>query len=87
MLSPAGAEVERVFRENLKKNARDGRSLLGVQESLKAQGKQDAARLVQQEFEAAWQQADTTFSRAELLGKPAVSLRTTRAAAPKAARR
>jgi tetratricopeptide (TPR) repeat protein len=88
LMDGQAAEAERVFRESLKKNARDGRSLLGVQESLKAQGKQDAARLVQQEFEAAWQQADTAFSRAELLGMPVVSsVRTTRAAAPRAARR
>jgi tetratricopeptide (TPR) repeat protein len=79
-------EAERVFRANLKKYPRDGRSLLGVRESLKAQGKHDAARLVQQEFQAAWQQADTSFDAGDLLGLPAASLRTTRASAGDPAR-
>jgi Flp pilus assembly protein TadD len=53
------AEAEKVFREDLQKNPRNARSLFGLQESLKAQGKTEAARFVQQEFEAAWKHADT----------------------------
>ncbi len=59
-----------MFRENLKKYPRDGRSLLGLRESLQAQDKSDAARLVQQEFEAAWKRADTALSLADLLPVP-----------------
>jgi tetratricopeptide (TPR) repeat protein len=45
----AGAEV--VFRQDLRMNPRNGRSLFGLAESLKRQGKTEAAKLVQAEFE------------------------------------
>jgi tetratricopeptide (TPR) repeat protein len=52
-------EAERVFRADLLKNPRSGRSLFGLRESLKAQGKASAAAMVQAEFERAWRNADT----------------------------
>jgi tetratricopeptide (TPR) repeat protein len=64
------SEAETVFRENLKKHPRDGRSLLGLWESLKAQGKSDAARFVQQEYTVAWQRADTALRLSDLLCLP-----------------
>jgi tetratricopeptide (TPR) repeat protein len=51
-------EAERVFRADLLKNPRSGRSLFGLKESLKAQGKSSAAAMVQAEFERAWRNAD-----------------------------
>jgi tetratricopeptide (TPR) repeat protein len=57
--SSDSAAAEKVFRADLEKNFRNGRSLYGLMESLKAQGKGDAARSVQREFEAAWKNADT----------------------------
>jgi tetratricopeptide (TPR) repeat protein len=51
--------AEKVFRADLERNARNGRSLFGLMESLKAQGKHDAARSVKIEFESAWKNADT----------------------------
>lgn len=59
MQSGAHAEAEKVFRADLERNARNGRSLFGLMESLKAQGKKEAARFVQREFESAWKHADT----------------------------
>ncbi len=56
----AGAEV--VFRSDLERNKRNGRSLFGLREALKAQNKTYAARLVQREFENAWRHADTKLS-------------------------
>lgn len=53
------SEAERVFRADLVKNPRSGRSLFGLRESLKAQGKASAAAMVQAEFERAWRNADT----------------------------
>jgi hypothetical protein len=50
--------AEAVFRDGLGKHPRSGRCLLGLRESLKAQGKEYAARLVDQEFQAAWKNAD-----------------------------
>jgi tetratricopeptide (TPR) repeat protein len=55
------AEAERVFREDLRRNRRNGRSLFGLSESLKAQGKLYEAQLVRREFESAWKDADTTL--------------------------
>jgi tetratricopeptide (TPR) repeat protein len=53
------SEAERVFRADLLKNPRSGRSLFGLRESLKAQGKASPAAMVQAEFERAWRSADT----------------------------
>jgi tetratricopeptide (TPR) repeat protein len=53
------AAAERVFRADLANNPRSGRSLFGLQESLKGQGKAYAAQLLQQELQAAWKNADT----------------------------
>jgi tetratricopeptide (TPR) repeat protein len=51
-------EAEKVFRADLEKHPRSGRSLFGLSESLKAQGKEPASRMVQREFESAWKNAD-----------------------------
>jgi tetratricopeptide (TPR) repeat protein len=59
--SGRAADAEKVFREDLAKNPRNGRSLFGLMESLKAQNKQSDARWVQQQFEEAWAHADTTL--------------------------
>lgn len=57
--SGAAAEAEAVFRAELRDNPRNGRSLFGLAESLKAQKKDDAAELVRREFEHAWKDSDT----------------------------
>lgn len=53
------AAAEKVFRDDLQKNPRSGRSLFGLLESLKGQNKTAAAQFVQREFETAWKNADT----------------------------
>ncbi len=55
------AQAEDVFREGLRRSPRNGRILFGLMESLKAQGKTEAAQLVQKEFMAAWKNADVTL--------------------------
>jgi hypothetical protein len=60
------AEAERVFRADLERNRRSGRSLFGLIESLKAQKKTDAAAIAQREFETAWKSADTKLGLADL---------------------
>jgi tetratricopeptide (TPR) repeat protein len=59
------AEAEKVFRAELATHARSGRSLFGLRESLKAQKRDYAARLVDQEFQAAWKNADRPELRLE----------------------
>jgi pimeloyl-ACP methyl ester carboxylesterase len=58
LLNGDAAGAEKVFREDLKENPRNARSLFGLVESLKAQGKRDAAALVEAEFKAAWKNAE-----------------------------
>jgi tetratricopeptide (TPR) repeat protein len=53
------AEAEQVFREDLKRSRRNGRSLFGLMESLKAQRKVAESELVSREFARAWKQAAT----------------------------
>jgi tetratricopeptide (TPR) repeat protein len=52
------ADAEAVFRADLKKNPRGGRSLFGLARALEAQGKADEAMLVRQEFGDAWRTAE-----------------------------
>lgn len=65
-LSGDYAEAEKVFRADLAKNPRSGRSLFGLRESLKALGKKYAAQMVQREFESAWKSADTQLKMEDL---------------------
>jgi tetratricopeptide (TPR) repeat protein len=60
------AEAESVFREDLRRNRRNGRSLYGLAESLKARGQEREAELVGREFESAWKKADTRLTITDL---------------------
>jgi hypothetical protein len=60
------AGAEQVFRADLERNKRNGRSLFGLMESLRAQGKNYAASLVKVEFETAWKNADVTLKPEDL---------------------
>jgi tetratricopeptide (TPR) repeat protein len=55
-------EAEATFREGLRRSPRDGRLLFGLMQSLRAQGKTEAAGMVRIEFEEAWKNADVTLS-------------------------
>jgi tetratricopeptide (TPR) repeat protein len=59
-------EAERVFRKDLEDNPGNGRSLFGLAESLKRQGKTEEARAVQAEFEKAWKNADVKLKIEDL---------------------
>lgn len=59
------AEAERVFREDLTRRPRNGRSLFGLLKCLEAQGKQTAAA-VRPEYENAWKEADTQLHLEDL---------------------
>lgn len=60
------AEAEQVFRADLADNPGNGRSLFGLAESLKAQGKRAAAAATRRDFQKAWRQADTPLRLADL---------------------
>jgi tetratricopeptide (TPR) repeat protein len=58
--------AEAVFREALRRSPHNGRVLFGLIESLKAQQKLDAARLVQAELDVAWKGADLKLKLEDL---------------------
>jgi tetratricopeptide (TPR) repeat protein len=60
------AEAEKVFRDDLARNPRSGRSLFGLWQSLLAQNKTADAEWARREFEAAWKEADTQLSVGDL---------------------
>lgn len=60
------ADAERVFREDLDRNPRNPRSLFGLAESLKAQGRSADAAWVESQFDAAWREADTRLRLEDL---------------------
>jgi len=60
--------AEKVFRSELEKHPRNGRALFGLAQSLRKQGKESAAKMVEVEFDRAWQNADTKLTVDSLLG-------------------
>lgn len=60
------AEAEQVFRDDLEKHPRNGRSLFGLLESLKKQSRQTEAAWVEREFNKAWQYSDTKLEVSDL---------------------
>ena len=62
------ATAESVFRAEIERRPRNGRALFGLAESLRKQGKDSSAQMVQQEFERAWQAADTRLTVDGLIG-------------------
>jgi len=60
------AEAETVFREDLKRNSRSGRSLFGLLESLKAQNKTSDVEWVRKQFEIAWKDSTVPLQISDL---------------------
>src|SRR4029077_13483690 len=60
------AEAENVFREDLDRSPRNGRSLFGLRESRKSHGKAEDAEAVDGQFRSAWKNADTQLTLSEL---------------------
>jgi tetratricopeptide (TPR) repeat protein len=60
------AEAESVFREDLKRNPNSARSLFGLAESLKAQGRAANEGTAQKQFEKAWEKSDMKLTLAEM---------------------
>ncbi len=54
LMNGDAAGAEKVFRADLDRNPRNPRSLFGLREALKAQGKDYDAGFVQKQFEASW---------------------------------
>ncbi|MEO9513563.1 MAG: hypothetical protein ABJN84_09985 [Flavobacteriaceae bacterium] len=59
-------EAEQVYREDLNVLRQNGWSLMGLHNSLKAQGKVDEAKIIKAEFDKAWQHSDLAISTSVL---------------------
>jgi hypothetical protein len=64
--SGKAAEAEAVFRKDLEINPRNGRSLFGLMEALKVQGKTVNLEWVKREFAEAWKYAPTSLRISDL---------------------
>jgi tetratricopeptide (TPR) repeat protein len=60
------AQAEAVFRADLERNRRSGRSLFGLMEALAAQNRPHEYHLVQRQFDIAWRHADTRLRPEDL---------------------
>ncbi|WP_281540749.1 tetratricopeptide repeat protein [Maribacter aestuarii] len=54
-------EAEQIYKEDLEVLRQNGWSLMGLHQSLKAQGKMDEAETLKQEFDKAWEHADISI--------------------------
>ncbi len=52
--SGKAAEAEKVFRDDLERNPRNPRSLFGLRQALKAQGRDYDAQFVAKQLDTAW---------------------------------
>jgi len=66
LLNKNPATAEKVFREDLLRNRKNGRSLFGLLQSLKAQKKTKEAAKIQRQFNEAWKNADVVLKVNEL---------------------
>jgi tetratricopeptide (TPR) repeat protein len=66
LLNGNAAEAEKVFREDLERNPRNPRSLFGLSEALRAQGRAYDAQFVERQFQANWKGGETKLKLADL---------------------
>jgi tetratricopeptide (TPR) repeat protein len=59
-------EAEKIFKEDLSKLRQNGWSLMGLFQSLKAQGKVSEAAIIKKEFDKAWEHADVSIKTSVL---------------------
>jgi tetratricopeptide (TPR) repeat protein len=67
LMNGDAAGAEKIFRADLERNPRNPRSLFGLREALKAQGKDYDAGFVQKQFEASWKGGATQLKVDDLV--------------------
>jgi tetratricopeptide (TPR) repeat protein len=67
LMNGDAAGAEKVFRADLDRNPRNPRSLFGLQQALKAQGKNYDAGFVEKQFQAAWKGGATQLKMEDLV--------------------
>jgi tetratricopeptide (TPR) repeat protein len=72
------AEAEAIYWQDLQLNRENGWSLFGLMQSLKAQGKQEEASLVEKRFRKAWSQADVILIASRFMDEARTAMATKR---------
>jgi tetratricopeptide (TPR) repeat protein len=68
------AEAEAIYWQDLSRNRENGWSLFGLMQSLRAQGKEEEAVMVEKRFQKAWIQADVTLTASRFMGEAHTTL-------------
>lgn len=63
------AEAEAIYWQDLRQNRENGWSLFGLMQSLRAQGKEEQAVMIEKRFRKAWNRADVTLTASRFMGK------------------
>jgi len=71
------AEAEAIYWQDLERNRENGWSLFGLMQSLRAQGKEEQAVLVEKRFRKAWSQADVTLIASRFMSGARTAMATT----------
>ncbi len=61
------AEVEAVYWQDLNQNRENGWALFGLMQSLRAQGKEEQAAVIERRFNAAWGRADVRLTASRFM--------------------
>jgi len=67
LMSADNAGAEKVFRDDLERNPRNPRSLFGLEQALRKQGKDYDAGFVRKQFEASWKGGNTALKVEDLV--------------------
>jgi hypothetical protein len=61
------AGAEQVFRDDLERNPRNPRSLFGLEQALKAQGKDYDAGFIEKQFQTSWKGGEGSLKMEDLV--------------------
>jgi tetratricopeptide (TPR) repeat protein len=67
LLNKNATEAEKVFREDLEKNPRNPRSLYGLNQALKAQGRDYDAGFIEKQFQSSWKGPQSSLKVEDLV--------------------
>jgi tetratricopeptide (TPR) repeat protein len=76
------AEAESIYWQDLSRNRENGWSLFGLTQTLRAQGKEEQAVMVEKRFRKAWKRADVTLTASRFMDQAHTTLAATGAEVP-----
>jgi hypothetical protein len=80
MLTYGFNHAEAIYWQDLRQNRENGWSLFGLMQSLRSQGKEEQAVMIERRFRKAWNRADVTLTASRFMGKSHPTLASTGAA-------